>query len=89
MRPGSSFLNDLNRDAGTLETISFTSLWTPFDLMILPATSSILNVGRAVRVGTLVHPLLVLDRKVLKIVRDILSEGDEETPIRLTNAIRL
>jgi triacylglycerol lipase len=89
MRPGSSFLNDLNQDAETLETVSFTSLWTPFDLMILPATSSILHVGRTVRVGTLVHPLLVLDRKVLKIVRDILSEEDQERSLTTTNVLRL
>lgn len=41
MRPNSKFLSDLNSDADMLKQLHFTSLWTPFDLMIVPATSSI------------------------------------------------
>lgn len=90
MRPGSSFLNDLNQDAGVLKAVSFTSLWTPFDLMILPANSSVLGIGRSVRVTTLLHPLLVLDLKVLRIVQNILREGDEESapPLKDVNRVR-
>ena len=42
MRPGSDFLRDLNRDAHRLAEVDFCSLWTPLDLMILPARSSVL-----------------------------------------------
>ncbi len=42
MRPGSEFLTDLNRDAQRLAEVDFCSLWTPLDLMILPADSSVL-----------------------------------------------
>ncbi len=74
MRPGSIFLEDLNRDIEMLDSISFTSIWTPFDLMIVPANSSLVAVGRSIQVRTPVHPLLVLDRRVLKLVLGILSD---------------
>lgn len=74
MRPRSIFLEDLNRDIEVLTKISFTSIWTPFDLMILPAKSSLVPVGRSIRVRTPVHRLLVYDRKVLKLVLRILRD---------------
>jgi triacylglycerol lipase len=75
MRPGSLFLEDLNRDIEMLNRLSFTSIWTPFDLMIVPANSSFVPVGRSIRVGTPVHPLLVFDSQVLKLVFSLLREG--------------
>jgi triacylglycerol lipase len=74
MRPGSAFLEDLNRDLEMLDGVLQASIWTPFDLMIVPATSSRVPVGRSISVRTLVHPLLVRDRRVMRLVLDILSE---------------
>jgi triacylglycerol lipase len=74
MRPGSRFLEDLNRDVETLDRISFTSIWTPLDLMIVPANSSRVSAGRSICVSTPVHPLLVRDPSVLRLVLKILSE---------------
>ena len=68
MRPGSAFLGSLNEDAETLEHHRFVSFWTPFDAMILPATSSRLGVGREVRLPVLAHPLMVTDRRALDAV---------------------
>jgi len=73
MRPGSGFLEDLNRDVEMLGGISFTSIWTPFDLMIVPAASSRLPAGCSIPVRTLAHPLLVRDPQVLRLVLGILS----------------
>lgn len=73
MRPGSRFLRDLNRDVEMLDGISFTSVWTPFDLMIVPATSSRVTAGRTISVRTLAHPLLVRDPEVLRLVQRILA----------------
>ncbi len=44
MRPGSDFLSELNSPEGHAElaNISFTSLWTPTDLIILPPSSSVM-----------------------------------------------
>jgi triacylglycerol lipase len=74
MRPGSAFLEDLNRDIEQFESISFTSIWTPFDLMIVPYTSSRARVGRSFQVRTLIHALLIVDPRVLQLVAGILSD---------------
>jgi triacylglycerol lipase len=75
MRPGSPFLKDLGRDADSLGRLSFVSIWTPLDLMIVPSSSSRLGVGRSIPVLSLAHPLMVRDRKVLRLVASILSDG--------------
>ncbi len=51
MRPGSVFLKSLNQDRHQLETLRFVSLWTPFDLLILPPWSSQLRVGQEQRLS--------------------------------------
>jgi triacylglycerol lipase len=72
MRPGSDFLKDLNRDTAMLDRIRVTSIWTPFDLMIAPCTSSVLSAGRSMRVNVAAHPLMVRDRRVLELVDQLL-----------------
>jgi triacylglycerol lipase len=74
MRPRSDFLRDLNHDSHVLKHIRFTTIWTPWDLMILPAASSVIPEARPVRVGILAHPLMVRDRRVFQIVEQALSE---------------
>ncbi len=74
MRPESNFLTDLNRDAGTLEKLKFASVWTPLDLMILPATSSRLGVGQERKLWVGAHPLMVLQPSALKAVADLLEK---------------
>lgn len=74
MRPNSKFLGNLNRDCGILAQAGFVSIWTPFDLMIVPARSSVLPVGRSIQVGVLAHPLMVNDREVLRVVEQVLTE---------------
>jgi triacylglycerol lipase len=70
MRPGSRFLADLNADASILNRLPVTSIWTPFDLMIFPARSSLLAFGRSVRVGVPAHALMIRSRRVLLSVLD-------------------
>lgn len=74
MRPGSDFLADLNRDLSALEAVQFTSIWTPFDLTIVPSTSSVLPVGRARRVYAAAHGLIPYDPFVMRTVGETLSE---------------
>jgi len=73
MRRHSEFLRDLNSDVEMLRTVGFTSIWTPFDLMILPARSSVIPPAISIRVNTPAHALLVRDPKVLRLVHQILS----------------
>jgi triacylglycerol lipase len=75
MRPGSAFLRDLNADQDWLRRVEVTSIWTPLDLMILPASSSRLEGARNIRKWVLAHPLMVLQRSCLESVTTAL--GDE------------
>ncbi|MDY6938015.1 MAG: alpha/beta fold hydrolase [Cyanobacteriota bacterium] len=74
MRPNSAFLQDLNRDAeAILGKIDFTSMWTPYDLMILPAHSSQMTVGREIQLPIALHAWMVSDPKSLQVVADTLA----------------
>jgi len=73
MRIGSPFLADLNRDCEVLGQINFTSIWTPYDMMILPTSSSVMPVGKNVVVPVLFHGWMAADARVLKLVVEELS----------------
>jgi len=74
LRPGSPFLTDLNRDVRSLAKLQVTSIWTPFDLMIFPASSSRLPFGQQVIVPVLAHPLMQRDRRVFAAVEKALEK---------------
>ncbi|MEH2240565.1 esterase/lipase family protein [Nostoc sp.] len=73
MRPDSIFLKDLNSDAVILGQLDFTSIWTPYDLMILPANSSQMSVGREVIVPVPLHPWMLTDSRSLAVVKIVLE----------------
>ena len=61
------------RAVGLLEMVwHFTSLYTPMDLVILPATSSRMKQARNISVPVLAHPLMVLDGRCLRAVVEAL-----------------
>jgi triacylglycerol lipase len=72
MRPKSDFLQDLDRDVQMLERINFTSIWTPLDAIIIPASSSKMPRGEEVKINVLFHYLMVSDPKSLKAIRNAL-----------------
>jgi triacylglycerol lipase len=72
MRPGSPFLRDLAGDADKLESIKFTSLYTPLDLVILPARSSEMPQARNIRIPVVAHPFMVLDGRCKRAVAEAL-----------------
>jgi triacylglycerol lipase len=74
MRPGSAFLADLNGDIELLDRIRTTTIWTPLDLMIVPAVSSSRCPGPSWRVSVAAHPLMPRSRRVLKLVDHLLRE---------------
>jgi triacylglycerol lipase len=57
MHRGSSFMQELNAHLADLETTPFLSIWTPLDLTVIPANSSVLPVGRAQRIVNPAHAL--------------------------------
>lgn len=77
MCPGSQFLEDLNRDYFQfLNKLQVTVIWTPFDLMIIPAQSSQLGIGKEVKLSVLIHALMVSDRRTLEVVRNALLDNN-------------
>jgi triacylglycerol lipase len=72
MRPGSLFLRDLAGDADKLEGLKFTSFYTPFDLVILPARSSEMSQAHNVRMTVWAHPFMIFDRRCHRAVAEAL-----------------
>lgn len=81
MRPQSVFLEDLNQDIALLEQINFTSIWTPYDAMILPARSSQMPVGRDIKIDVLLHAWMVSDEKVLTVIVEELKAASKSKRI--------
>jgi triacylglycerol lipase len=82
MRINSAFLNDLNQTAWQLEHLNFTSLWTPFDSMIVPARSSEIPVGKNRQLWVGGHAWMATDASSILAIAEALSE-----PIRTTQAV--
>jgi len=76
LRPGGAFLADLNRDADQLRLVNHRSIWTPFDLMIVPATSSIISHGPNIRLPVLAHYLMLRSRRCFQEVRRICAAAE-------------
>ncbi|EAZ92266.1 esterase/lipase family protein [Crocosphaera chwakensis] len=75
MRPNSQFLQDLNKDIETtLNKIDVTVIWTPFDVMIFPASSSKIAIGEEIKLSILTHEQMVSHQKLLKTISDSLSK---------------
>ncbi len=75
MRPNSQFLQDLNKDIeATLNQIDVTVIWTPYDLMIFPASSSRIGIGEEIKLPVLIHEQMVRHHQLLKTVSNCLSK---------------
>ncbi len=64
MRPGSAFIDRLRAGEHTLEGMEVRSYWTPYDLMILPASSSVWDAAEVIEVPVALHPWMVTDRRI-------------------------
>jgi triacylglycerol lipase len=73
MRPGSSFLRDLDADADVLKRVGFTSLYTPLDTIIVPAKSSEQFAATNIKVWGVMHPSFVLEKRCINAVADSLK----------------
>jgi triacylglycerol lipase len=72
MRPGSTFLRDLESDSDSLNRLQFTSIWTPTDLMILPAHSSAMPEATVVRHVVSHHARMAGNERVMQSVETAL-----------------
>ncbi len=74
MRPSSDFLEDLNQDCKMLEGLNFTSIWTPWDFIIVPACSSQMPIGKEVKISVFAHACMARDNRSIQAVVSALSE---------------
>jgi triacylglycerol lipase len=73
MRPGSALLADLAADPDPWRNVCVHCIYTPYDLMILPATSSVLAGAHSVhRIPVAIHRFMLRDRRVLDRVARLL-----------------
>jgi triacylglycerol lipase len=73
MRPNSDFLTRLNSEIHQLNKVKFTSIWTPYDLMIVPAKSSQLPIGKEVKVPVFAHAIMPSADITIKAVTEALT----------------
>lgn len=73
LRPNSPFLQDLNQTLDQLASLAVTSIWTPYDLMIIPAQSSHLPLGHEVTLPVLTHAWMLTDPRSLAAIATALS----------------
>jgi triacylglycerol lipase len=74
MRPQSDLLSDLAADDDPWGPVEVHALYTPFDLMVVPATSALLPRARTThKIPALLHRWMLSDRRVHEIVASLLG----------------
>ena len=66
MRRDSAFLRELATDNAKLASVKFTCFYTPLDLVVVPASSSVMPQARNVRVWASLHPSLILEKRCIR-----------------------
>jgi triacylglycerol lipase len=73
MRPQSALLRALEADIDPFGAVEVHCIYTPFDLMIVPATSSVLRGAHSVhRLPVALHRWMIRDPRVLDLVAQLL-----------------
>ncbi|MFA5983122.1 MAG: alpha/beta fold hydrolase [Methylococcaceae bacterium] len=73
MRPNSSFLMQLNATSDSLFPVNPVSLWTPYDLIILPRRNALLKLGSNIKIPVYFHRWMAKDARVISVILDILD----------------
>ncbi len=73
LRIGSEFLANLNRDVEMLAPTNPVSIWTPYDITIVPRTSALLPIGRNYEVPVKFHRWMPSDPRVIALVGEELA----------------
>ncbi len=83
MRPGSPLLATLGHDVSALHDVRVHCLYTPYDVMIVPARSGILDGAASVhRMPVSAHHRMLQDARVQDLVADLLLDGSERADPR-------
>ena len=78
MRPGSAFLSQLNAGEGLWGDVEVFSFWSPFDLVVIPATSSVLDGAHNRAFGVVLHHWMLTDDRVIDAVVRALTSADRQ-----------
>lgn len=77
MRPRSPLLRDLDGDADPFGPVDVHCLYTPYDVMVVPATSAVLRGARTTRAFPVtMHRFMIQDARVLDHVAELLRADD-------------
>jgi triacylglycerol lipase len=78
MRPGSPFLRNLAGDVARLERVRVVSVWTPYDMIIVPPQSSALPVGENVCMRLAHHRAFLSSRRLAKRIEGWIAEESRQ-----------
>ena len=81
MRPHSEFLQRLATTEHLLATVALYAYRTPFDLMILPSTSSEWSAAENLKIPALAHPLMLSHKAVLSHIMGKLDQAAAEASL--------
>ncbi len=73
MKRGSALLGQLNQDITLLESLSCSSFFTPWDLMVFPGWEAILPCGRRQALPAKTHRGLITNPKALSFLVDMIT----------------
>lgn len=76
MRPTSRFLRDLNAEGGRWGGVEVFSFWSPFDLVVIPASSSVLATAHNRAFPVALHHRMLSDDRVIEAVIQTLAPAD-------------
>jgi len=76
MRPGGRFLSDLNAGGGRWGDLEVFSFWSPLDLVVIPATSSVLANAHNQAFRVALHSRMLSDDRVIEAVIQALEPED-------------
>ncbi len=74
MQMGGPFIEALNAHLDDFANIPFLSIWTPLDLTVLPADSSVITGAETLKIVNPAHALMVYDPRVQQAVADFLRK---------------
>jgi triacylglycerol lipase len=73
MRPGSALIRELEADSDAFGNVEVHCLYTPYDAMIVPATSSVLRGAKSVqKIALPMHRMMITHRAGLDAIASIL-----------------
>jgi triacylglycerol esterase/lipase EstA (alpha/beta hydrolase family) len=74
MRPEADFIDKLNMDLSNLRRVSFSSIWSPFDALIIPPTNAILRgAGKNIKIDFVGHIGMLYSDRVFELICKILE----------------